>query len=243
MFIEIDNRDRDNGSSSNFSVDLKNIKNVFRGVGKIRFSSMTYTYSFYQITENNNKFVVEFGNLTSKTINLPVGNPSASVITASMTSQMNINTNSQTFTVTIDSTTGKLNITSAQNFSITAGSSADILGMVGTSATATSYTSVYPVNLTHIKYFYVHTNFKTKSGCYDSKSKNMNSVFVKIPCVGAFFSNQHYEINESEWRHINELPDVLDIRITDKDNNVIDFNNNHFNLAFEYINEFNNKNN
>lgn len=242
MFLQIDNKDRESSSrsESDFLIDLNVCKSAHKGVSQIRFKSMTYSYTFYQINSRNSRFTVEYSNASTKVINilglLTAGNISVSQMTANIKAQMDVNTSGQVFTVSVNTSTAKLTITaSAGAFTITPIDRAgDVLGAnAQTSPPSITYESPMGINLTPVRYMYINTNMQSRTGNYDSTSKSLNRVFAKIPITGSYFSNIHYEPSQVDYKHINEIPSMLEINITDSYGDTVNFNGVPFHIEFE----------
>lgn len=107
----------------------------------------------YTVTNNTRTLIFVDSSATTRTITLTEGFYTGSTLVSALKTAMDAATVAvpQTFTVALDSSTQKITITSAGNFSITyAGSTiAPIIGLKANKSTATSAVMDSTINLTH----------------------------------------------------------------------------------------------
>ncbi len=241
VMLFIDSAHRNNGTSSEFSMDLSHMSNsVFRNQPtEVYFVRCSVPYSFYNIRPNvNNQFTVTYSNSSTEVIYLS-GSPTASgnipiaTILANLKAQMDTNTSSQTFTITISTITGKVTfISNAGQFTLSNFDlSQEILGF----AKNTSYTSVtqiltspYVGNENYERNIQIRTNLQFDSNDYDSFTGSQStSILTTIPVTGALvtkFSNIYYEEINPNRKIVNVVPHKLNIRLTYSDGSIVDLN-------------------
>ena len=111
-----------------------------------KFDNMVYT-----VTSSINTLIFIDSTAATRTVTVPVGFYTGATIASALKTTMDTAASPQTFTVTLDSSTQKITITSAGNFSITyAGSSiAPVIGLKANKSTTTTATMDTTINLTY----------------------------------------------------------------------------------------------
>jgi hypothetical protein len=186
-------------------------------------------YSFYVITDLNNKLVIAGTGIMTTTIYITKGNYNANSFITELKAQFSsvgITFNSITF----DRNTGILSFESSVfiNYYFTSGST--ILNVLGTTSDKTStgifYTCTYPLNLLGVNKLSIVSE-KLSVLSVSSTNFSYSNILVTIPCDIAPYSLISYT-SQSEQnknlltvRYINEI----DIQIVDENNNFINMNN------------------
>jgi hypothetical protein len=172
--------------------------------------------SYYTINENNNLFVLSTGSYT-----LTNGNYNATSFKT-----MFLNLLGSSFLMTLDNATGKYTLSCTYGFTILQSSCYKILGLEKnkTYIVISSLTFPYPCNFLGIN------RIKIKSSCFktnnlDSNSNGHSDLLATIPVNVSQYSLINY-INHTGFRNImhNEDINIVDISITDEDDNIINFN-------------------
>jgi len=202
----------------------------------IRIIHCEIPFSFYIINEYNNKLVLSTG-----TYLIPFGNYQASTLQTTLLSILPAG-----FSFTFSDSTGKYSIQYTSSFSILAGSNCGlILGFTN----GTQYNSVlnkidlpYQANMLGTKNLYIqvpniiltNTNF-TLGG----NNTTLANIPVDVPPYSLiFYTNKTNTF--SIIKTIQELNEI-DINILDDNGNLVDFNNQDWNITIE-INNFLNPN-
>jgi hypothetical protein len=181
--------------------------------------------SYYTINENNNTF-----NLSSASYTLINGNYNATSFKT-----MFLNLLGSSFSMTLDNATGKYTLTKSGGFTILPSSCYKILGLEKnkTYIVTSSLTFPYPCNFLGVN------RIKIKSGCFktnnlDSNSNGHSDLLATIPVNVSQYSLINY-INHTNFKNIihNEDINIIDITITDEDNNIINFNGIDINLTLQ----------
>ena len=229
---------RNGTKNSNLSIALPSLMNKTDNVLNIYFSIVhcEIPNSMYLINSNNN--ILNFG--IPYTTTLTIGNYNVNtfmtMISSLLPSGMTLSYNSLTYQFTFSYTT---------SFSIL--STSTCLSLIGlgttTSSTSNSIICPYPINflpLPRIHFRSPQLNF----GCYNSVDTT-SDTFLCLQNNGNIGGMILYN-NYAKLRHHYEKEDLLnlDIRITDDNNNEIDFNNFDwylsFQIDFEYLPLFDN---
>lgn len=250
MLWHIDSRFRSAGSKSitNFEVSVASLTSSHaRGQGRIRFRNMQLAYTMYNIRADvNSKFAITYSDFQTKTLIIPVGNPTIAQVVSALKLQADVNTSGTVTTWVVDNITAKLSINTSQpiTLSFTIDPEAgQVLGFDDQSLFTSllgNVTSPYPVNVTPIKYVYLQaTGLGLVSNDFDSKTKQTTSVIAKIPLNGNVFANISYDDPAPEWRHTNKVSDNIAFKLTDKDGNEINLNGHNFSFTLEYTSDIN----
>lgn len=226
------------GYNSHFRVDLTNPIIIEKGYeGHIIVSSAEIPYSFYLVSDDveNNKIVYNDG--TEKTYTIPSKNYDIDELISTLTDDTNF-----PFTATFDRPTMKITLTNNSGGSITinwsnTGTNAEkLLGFSGTAddvvADGASTTSDFVVNLCSVHSIFIKSNIAT--GNVQSTRAGNSSTLQKMSVdVNGF--NMIY-LNQDDFRTttITQTPviDFIEFRITDQNDNLIQFNNVNFEMSF-----------
>jgi hypothetical protein len=173
--------------------------------------------SYYTINENNNIF-----NLSSASYTLINGNYNATSFKT-----MFLNLLGSSFSMTLDNATGKYTLTKSGGFTILSSSCYKILGLEKNKTyivITSSLTFPYPCNFLGIN------RIKIKSGCFktdnlDTFSNGHSDLLSTIPVNVSQYGLINY-INYVGFKNIihNEDITLIDITITDEEDNIINFN-------------------
>ena len=208
MIININSQDRQSGTNEEFAIDFGVLaQHHAKNGGRISMKTAEIPYSWYTMRNGvNNTFTYTDSNSAVKTIYLGSltgtneGSPSASVIIANLTTQLNVNTDSAVWTINIDSTTGKFFFSATKAWTFTfdpALETNDVLGFSTGVTTGVASTVFYPphvANLAPNKYVYIRTNIPINSGHdFDSYSKNVSDIIAKIQINVNPYSNIYFE--------------------------------------------------
>jgi len=173
--------------------------------------------SYYTINENNNLFVLSTGSYT-----LINGNYNATSFKT-----MFLNLLGSSFSMSLDVSTGKYTLSCTSSYTILSTTTCyKILGLEKNKlyVVASSLTFPYPCNFLGVN------RIKIKSGCFktnnlDSNSNGHSDLLATIPVNVSQYSLINY-INHTNFKNIiaNEDINMLDISITDEEDNILNFN-------------------
>lgn len=190
--------------------------------------------SFYIISLSNNVLYYTYTTTTLRTITLPVGNYNATSLIEEMTSLFTLNTTP--ITTTIDADTGKLTFSAPSNFSIYLSPFSSVLGLFReTTNTVIAFPTVSvsgvivalsPLNLLGPKQILIKSSQLAISS-FDSKTLGINDTLACIVNGVAPFGLIQYEMTNELNKNLLINPNIaqIDIRITDENDNLYDFNN------------------
>jgi hypothetical protein len=160
--ILINSADRNTGTSSNFSYQLLY---AITNPTTIALETIQMFHTQYTIDARNNKLYWTDGASVAHTSTLTSGTYTASALASHIETVINTDdTNSDTYTVSFSTITGKITIACGSNFSLTFGTNTNnsvayVIGFANTNKTgASTYTGENIVNL-NTKYYTVHCNF------------------------------------------------------------------------------------
>jgi hypothetical protein len=194
--------------------------------------------SFYSINDTNYNFYIGLGG-TNYTINIPFGNYNSSTIISTIISLWTATGGGGTpITISISPSNGKLTFgcasaitllfpnfiigsTTQKNFSY------KIFGFEKvTNYTGTSITAPYPLNLLGVKKIYVKSDYLSTVG-YTSSQNGGSDIIATIPSDVAPFNMISYvqTIETQKYLLRNETINLIDIKLTDEDDNYLNFNN------------------
>tara|TARA_R100001163_G_scaffold11166_3_gene10230 strand:+ start:9831 stop:10880 length:1050 start_codon:yes stop_codon:yes gene_type:complete len=226
------------GYNSHFRVDLTNPIIIEKGYeGHIIVSSAEIPYSFYNVSADVNNNTIIYNDGTEKTYTIPSKNYDINELISTLTNDTNF-----PFTATFDRPTMKITLENTSGGSITinwsnSGTTAEkLLGFSGTAddvvANGATTTSDFVVNLCSVHSIFVKSNIAT--GNVQSTRAGNSSTLQKISVdVNGF--NMIY-LNQDDFRTstITQTPviDFIEFRITDQNDNLIQFNNVNFELSF-----------
>ena len=215
-----------------FNSDLEfNIINLIKNqsyilYNKIKISHCEIPFSFYIINEYNNKLVLSTG-----IIYIPYGNYNANSFISTLSLLLPIN-----MTITLNSSNGKFTLKYNTSFTILQTSNIyKIMGFkINTSYISTENEIIlpFPANFLGTNNIYIKCpnlildNYNTITKDYIT----LLSIPVNVPPFGII-----QYLNSSNISNLvkNIQLDNLEIKITDDDNNLIDFNNLEWNITIE----------
>ena len=173
--------------------------------------------SYYTINENNNLFILSTGSYT-----LTNGNYNATSFKS-----MFLNLLGASFSMSLDSSTGKYTLTCSSGYTILSTTTCyKILGLVKNTSyvVSSSLTFPYPCNFLGIN------RIKIKSSCFktnnlDSNSNGHSDLLATIPVNTSQYGLINY-INYTAFKNIiiNKDINLVDITISDEEDNIINFN-------------------
>ena len=220
----------------NFIGLLKDEKDILRSY--ISVLNAQIPVSFYTITVNNYKLKYVVGGSTFRTIFITPGNYNGnSLITALIDSFAN---NGDTITASLSSSTGKLFIRSYSGSITYVYNTSTIAPILGLTADISGITVTFqaPLNLLGVKKLSIKSNSLAISS-FTSRTGNRTDTICTIPVIEPPFNMISYvnmnDLNKNILR--GQIIDSIDIRITDEDNNDIDFNNIDWNITLCLSNE------
>lgn len=236
----------------NFKGLLKDEENVIRSY--IHVLNAQFPVSFYTVDYTDNIFAYKLTAGTLKTITIPTGNYNANTLITQLTALFTAN--SDTITTTFNSTTGKLNFTSASSYTFypygTNGSTAsDILGIGPTALVGTSINCPYPLNLLNKKKLFINSA-NLYNIAYTSLNLGSTTCIATIPVNQPPYNLINYVSISTEDKLIihNSLLNAIDIQIQDENEQFINFNNINWSITLcltieradtkrHYVNNFN----
>ena len=220
----------------NFIGLLKDEKDILRSY--ISVLNAQIPVSFYTITENNFKLKYVVGGSTFRTIFITPGNYNGnSLITALIDSFAN---NGDIITASLSSSTGKLFIRSYSGSITYVYNTSTIAPILGLTADISGITVTFqaPLNLLGVKKLSIKSNSLAISS-FTSRTGNRTDTICTIPVIEPPFNMISYvnmnDLNKNILR--GQVIDSIDIRITDEENNDIDFNNIDWNITLCLSNE------
>jgi len=198
--------------------------------------------SFYTITSNNNTCYYRYG-VIDDNFNVPVGNYNATTLIAELTSYFT-GVGRPFTTIIIDTDTGLLTFTAPTNFSFYLCPFNAILGFFREttlvsftapntiSSVGNALTAPFPLNLLGIKQLLVKSSQLAISS-FDSKSSGIGDTLACIVNGVASYGLIQYEMTNELNKNLLINPNVsqIDIRITDENDNLINFNNINWTMA------------
>ena len=182
--------------------------------------------SYYLINDTNNLFV-----LSSGSYSLTYGNYNATSFKSHL-----LNLLGSTFSLVLDSSTGKYTLSCTSSFTILSTTTCyKILGLEKNKSyiVESSLTCPYPCNFLGIQ------KIKIKSGTFKTNNKDSGNnghcdILTTIPVNDSQFGLINY-INHTNFKNIINNDDIIniDISITDEDDNLINFNGIEINLCLQ----------
>lgn len=236
MRLIINSKDRINtdygydfyGSSntpSNF-IHRSNFPLNFKG---FHINKLVFPHSWYYINnqKNNNKVTITDSTSTDYLITIPNGSYNASDLAAVIQTQLNNSPSTDSFTVTVSNTTGKitlLNNTNNWGIKFSESNLYKVLGFPNQDVSgSTSYTSSTIIKTSD---FYINLNSRTLSESTNIKPSSSSSIIATIPVDVTFGSYIIYEppTKFNALTNSQKTESDFDFYFTDADNKVIDFN-------------------
>ena len=208
-----------------FPASLKDNPKIIRS--NIQLIACQIPVSFYGINQYNNVLKYTIASIIY-TINIPFGNYNYINLSTALTS--GFLSNGHTMTVSINRIDGKLTFTGTTSFIFNTLNSTilKVLGLLPTINTASIgnvLTCPFPLNLLGIKRLTLSSNslstISLNSNNYQTQSI-LGTVFVGEPPFGMIKHKTETNVNHTLRT---KLVSVFEIRITDEDGNLIDFNN------------------
>ena len=173
--------------------------------------------SYYTINETNNLFILSTGSYT-----LTNGNYNATSFKT-----MFLNLLGSSFSLFLDSSTGKYTLSCTSSFIILSTTTCyKILGLEKNKSYTVSSTLTfpYPCNFLGVN------RIKIKSGCFktnnlDSNSNGHSDLLATIPVNVSQYSLINY-VNHTNFKNhiVNDDINLIDITITDEEDNILNFN-------------------
>ena len=193
-------------------------------------------YSFYVITDLNNKLIISGLGIMTKTIYITKGNYNANSFITELKSKF-LDEGIIFNYITFDRNTGILSFESSVFINYYFASGSTLLNVLGTTSDVVStgifYTCLYPLNLLGVnKLSIISERLSVLS--VSSNNFSFSNILVTIPCDIAPYSLISYT-SQSEQnknlltvRYINEI----DVQIVDENNNFINMNNLDWTMTF-----------
>lgn len=251
MFFTINSEHRNSGTNSDFTVDLSSARQTalskggMLGVKNIEIPNTLYTI----IPGQNGTFTYTNTTPTSKKIYLGStaapykGSPSAAQLISNLTTQLNVNTDSTVFTMTLDPITARYTLTGTKNWSFTFDDidAARVLGLpIGTTTISglANVPYVFPgvVNLSTNKYFFLNTDITLNSGSnWDNFVDGTRNTLIKIPINVGNFANIFHEPNNITYHACAKISNQVRFWLTDAKNRIVDLNDVPFSFTLELI--------
>jgi len=238
--VFIDSSQRVNGTTDNFSIQLKRpfILSKPSNYFQVTVKSAEIPYNFQQVNVNNNVLTFQFVrgvyNLTSS-ITIPKGNYNVNNLLSVLKSNI-----SPQFIITYDNVKNKFTFTHATNDFMFMSSSTclQILGFNNNETIASnpsaslSLTSVNCVNVYSIRTIQVNSNLITYN--INKVQKNNFCILCSVPITCTPFSLIEY-INRTNFKtnlFLNRISNIK-IKLTDDNGNLIDLNGCHYSLTIQ----------
>ena len=203
----------------------------------LNIDSFKFTNAFYIVNEYNNvfQFGLASGGYSPISINIQQKNYTIS----SLVSYLNANVGNG-FSFTYDDALYKITISNSQEFKIFAVAN-NILKVIGLSntlheSTANTLISNQVVNLSGIQMIYIEiVNLSYNSySVKNSTSQNKNAILA-IPISSIQGDTQVYHSNQTWHKILDKSYNVLQIRITDENDNEINFNGTEWFINLQFI--------
>lgn len=203
----------------------------------LNIDSFKFTNAFYIVNEYNNvfQFGLASGGYSPISINIQQKNYTIS----SLVSYLNANVGNG-FSFTYDDALYKITISNSQEFKIFAVAN-NILKVIGFSntlheSTANTLISNQVVNLSGIQMIYIEiVNLSYNSySVKNSTSQNKNAILA-IPISSIQGDTQVYHSNQTWHKILDKSYNVLQIRITDENDNEINFNGTEWFINLQFI--------
>jgi hypothetical protein len=227
--ICIRNTDRTTGNDSNFNVK---VTSSMSGISKLSIRDVQIPISMYPIANNINNTLKVNGNL----VTIDEGVYDLSTFLTELKAKLDASPGGITYTVTQDSKTKKITIAGTLTFTLDLSASNSLFRVLGFDQTlyptALSHTGPYILNLNQrLECFFVYSRRLLKHSFHTQVSNNTNPFLVILNPSTPFGSVLRYEpqsvsliYNYKVFAKLN----LVDIQITDANNEPIDFNNQQF---------------
>jgi len=240
IIVEDEGRNDNSINRSNFKYQLTQPVNFYKR-GKdyeyyVRLENVRIPISFYNINSNFDTFGWTGSATGVVTFNITNGNYTIDELIAEVQVQMNLLDNN-TYTITYDEITQKVNIasTGTENVSTLVGDGWKTLGFNRTETiTGASNTDGVDIAYTNTaRYLKLYVNNITSNNVYQNdkdaingiKQTNLQRVSLVIPITETRNEFQFYDNHDGYFIKLPNMANIseLDIKITDPDGNVIDF--------------------
>lgn len=225
--VFITSQDRENGTISSCSV---NLKNAVLAPKAYAVESVQMFNAQYTINNNNNQFHFRDSTNTAHTITLTNGNYTGSSLATLITNAMNTadTSSGDTYTVSFSSVTGKITIANdTSNFQLTFGnvtsrSVASTIGFNNTNLTGSqSYTGQNLIKLSS-KYYIIKTDLGGKNQTHSVNAfENVLCVVNNSTTFGDLIIYQPYLAKTFKLNQINEISKIK-FDIYDDNGNIAD---------------------
>lgn len=203
----------------------------------VNIDSFKFTNAFYIINEYNNVF--QFGLASSGYTPVSVNVEQKNYTINSLVSYLNTNVGNG-FTFSYDESLYKITITNSQEFKLFSATN-NILKVIGFSdelheSTSFTITSNQVINLLGVQMIYIEiVNLSYNSySVRNSTSRNKNSI-VAIPISAIQGDTQIYHSNQTWHKILDKTYNVLQIRISDENDNELNFNGTEWFLNLQFI--------
>jgi hypothetical protein len=232
---------KNNGSNnSDLLFNFKNLISEDERISHIDFSveNAQFPVSFYNITSNNNKLDISLNGGAQNVLTITEGNYNTTTLNTEIITQLS-NAGITTITITLSTVTGKYSFTIDSGyftFHYATSTILKVLGFITTqdhTSTSQVLTSNYPVNLLGPLKLKIFSNAIAVDNIDSNNDGSTVNSLIELPISAANFglilytniSNIH---SNMKTKNLNSI----DIRITDDNNNLIDFNGVDFTMSF-----------
>ena len=239
MLYTFDSLQRQSGTSNNFDIQLNF---AIDAVKSIELMHCSIPNTFYNINSTNNTFIInESGDVT---VTLRNGNYIIADLVTEITNQLSAltvaTTLDETYTITYNSNTMHILISSTGSFSLSFGNSFlyKVIGFDNETYddVSNAIESVNSVDLNVVKNFLINLN-GYKQG---QIATNLNHVYTFIiPVTGSPGELIHYNMSDFDQKiNLNDVRiDLMHAEIRDQDYNFLDLNNANFVFTLKIINK------
>jgi hypothetical protein len=200
-----------------------------------------FPLTIYAVNDNNNKFKYQIDTGSIFTITIPKGNYNATSLIETLNSLFAIN--STIFNITFSQITGLISFNYTSNFTFyqVEKSIMTVLGFqnINYTSVSNSLTAPYPLNILGALNFQIYSSqLLTKN--YNSIQKGQSTLLATIPINTITWGVASYD-NNTNIRNIlyNDVINNIDIQIYDNLGNLIDFNNNDWEITLVLDIEYN----
>ena len=208
----------------------------------ISLSSLEMPYSFYNISSDldNNTFVFKRVFLPDTTVTIPDGNYSIDDLVSTFNADASF---SAKWSMTFSYTTGKVTLTSSDTASILVKWSESTINKVlgyregqndETVTAGSSTTSPFICNLATVHSLYIKANFAASNvqSTRQGSSSTIQKVSVDVNSGGVIYLDSRDHIQTT--RISNPVVDLLQLRITDQNDRLIQLNNCNYELSLMF---------
>ena len=247
-YVKINSKDRVQGTSSNFSIDLSQDQTTHK-VHEVHIMSASILHNFYNITTNNSSLVV-IGSIGGLNVfSVSEGFYTTTELLAELKTQIDAFYAPTTITFTQDPLTNKISYTAVgENISFVSvgdnalSTMAPNLGITTTTPSALTGTFSDTPSLNGVEHVYIQSSKLNGNPTVTSRGGVFDDTFLAMPVRVPYGFLITYQAQAAHQEQItyNTIRDLstLDIRITDDDGNELDVGDNHefvLVLKFFYI--------